>query len=363
MNLINRLCLSGLVLLNGSVAIAEDDRSGFYLNLGVGIEDFDSDRRLDDDTTYLLGGEYRFGEHWATELRYYYTDVAADLGSDVDVDQYGLDGLYYFPIADSALEPYLAAGIGYAVFDNGSDDMDEAQLNAGGGVRFYMSERFSLRADVRGIYGEDDDSLDTLASVGISYFFGQGGQKQQPEKDSDGDGVVDSLDQCPNTPQGVEVDEVGCPLDSDGDGVPDYMDDCPNTPAGTEVDEQGCPLLVSKTVNHTLDVKFEHNSAKLTPDSQAEIGRLAAFLTKYGTAEAVIEGHTDSSGSDAYNLKISQQRADAVKQSLVDDHNIDTARLTAVGKGEADPIASNDTDAGRDQNRRVVVVIEAQTAQ
>src|ERR1700690_2755146 len=66
--------------------------------------------------------------------------------------------------------------------------------------------------------------------------------KEPKPVDSDGDGVVDSLDKCPNTPAGVKVDAQGCPLDSDGDGVPDYLDKCPNTPAGVKVDAQGCPL-------------------------------------------------------------------------------------------------------------------------
>ena len=181
MKTVNRFCLYGMVLMGASVAVAEVDRSGLYLNLGVGLQDFDHKRDLDEDTTYLIGGEYRFGKHWATELRYYYTEVDYNKGGKVDVDQYGADGIYYFPMNDGAFEPYLAAGAGYGVFDDGDSDNDEMQLNAGGGLRIYMSERFSLRADVRAIYGEDDDTVDSLASVGVSFFFGAGGEIKQED--------------------------------------------------------------------------------------------------------------------------------------------------------------------------------------
>lgn len=367
-NVLNRFFLLGLVLLTASASFAETDRSGFYLNLGVGIQDFDHKRSIDEDTTYQVGGEYRFGDHWATELRYYNSSADSSKNAgNVDVDQYGLDGIYYFSISQDALEPYIAVGAGAGVYDYSFDDKDELQLNAGGGIRYYMTERVSLRADIRAIYGEDDDTVDSLASIGISFFFGQGGEKRGPEPvaqlDSDGDGVPDSLDQCPDTPTGVEVDAQGCPLDSDGDGVPDYLDQCPDTPKGTAVDENGCALVLSKTVSHKLDVKFANNSSELTQGSMGEIERLAQFLGKYSNTEAVITGYTDSSGAAEYNQRLSEKRAQSVKNALETKHNIDPARLTAVGKGEADPIASNDTAMGREQNRRVIVVIEAETTQ
>ena len=84
--------------------------------------------------------------------------------------------------------------------------------------------------------------------------------------DTDGNGVVDSQDKCPNTPKGVKVDAKGCPLDSDGDGVYDYLDKCPNTPRGLAVDQNGCPLPIKKTVSIKLLVEFNHDKAVVKPE-------------------------------------------------------------------------------------------------
>lgn len=333
------------------------DRSGFYLNGGVGYQFFDSDRDLDDDWTALIGGEYRYGDNWATEVRYYYTE-----SSNVDVDQIGVDGLYYF-MPQRRFDPYLAAGVGGAKFDGGPLDDKEAQVNFGGGVRFYATDHFSLRADARAIYGSDDDTVDAVTSLMVSWRFGPDSKSKQTEtvvNDEDGDGVADDQDQCPGTPAGVTVDSVGCPVDSDGDGVADYLDQCPDTPKGATVDENGCPTNLTESVSMSAQINFKHNSSQIESSSQDELQKIADFLKQYGSVAADVEGHTDSSGSSAYNQQLSQKRADAVVASLVNDYGIDKERLSAVGAGEADPIASNDTEEGRNMNRRVEVVLQGE---
>jgi OOP family OmpA-OmpF porin len=165
--------------------------------------------------------------------------------------------------------------------------------------------------------------------------------------DSDGDGVPDDLDQCPNTPSGVAVDSQGCPLDSDNDGVPDYLDKCPNTPPGVTVNEEGCPApVVLKGVN------FEFDSAKLTTDAREILNKVADSLRNHPNLDITIAGHTDSRGSAAYNKRLSQLRAEAVMDYLVSS-GIKISRMKAVGYGEERPIASNATEEGRAQNRRV----------
>lgn len=166
--------------------------------------------------------------------------------------------------------------------------------------------------------------------------------------DSDGDGVADYQDKCPNTPSGVAVDATGCPLDTDGDGVADYLDKCPDTPAGTKVDTNGCPaILITLT-----GVNFAFNSSKIDVKSEHILDEAVAALNQAISVDIRIEGHTDSVGSEAYNLKLSQKRADAVKAYLV-AHGIAASRLTTLGMGEAQPVASNNTAEGRYQNRRV----------
>ena len=170
--------------------------------------------------------------------------------------------------------------------------------------------------------------------------------------DSDGDGVADYLDKCPNTPAGAAVDASGCPLDSDGDGIADYLDKCPNTAKGTRVDNSGCPL---KAIIELRGVTFANNSANLKADSTAILDEMAITLKRYPELKVEVAGHTDSSGPSEYNANLSQRRADAVRTYLI-SKGVDAGNLTAKGYGEDKPIASNATREGRAKNRRVELI-------
>jgi len=175
--------------------------------------------------------------------------------------------------------------------------------------------------------------------------------------DSDKDGVCDGLDKCPNTPLGCIVDKDGCPIDSDNDGVCDGLDKCPGTPAGVKVDKDGCPLpeIVEKG-RTTLEVLFDFDKSTIKGNYSKDIDALADVMKKYEDLSVTIEGHTDNlnrSKNPNYNKKLSQRRADAVKKYLVEKSGIDAKRLTAIGFGAEKPIASNETEEGRQKNRRV----------
>ncbi len=137
--------------------------------------------------------------------------------------------------------------------------------------------------------------------------------------------------------------------DTDADGVCDEADKCPGTPAGTKVDSVGCPL------EQTLKVLFDFDSAELRPESITELERVVKFMNDVPFAKAMVEGHTDSVGSDAYNLALSDRRAKSVFDYL-SSRGVDPARLSSVGKGESDPIADNATAEGRQVNRRVMLI-------
>ena len=170
------------------------------------------------------------------------------------------------------------------------------------------------------------------------------------ELDSDGDGVGDSRDQCPNTPAGAKVDERGCELDGDGDGIVDSQDKCPDTPKGERVDNTGCPFKKELLLQ---GVKFDTNSADLLPESIPVLNNAIATLKRYPEVNVEVAGHTDSRGSDAFNLNLSARRAESVLKFL-QDGGVSNA-MTSRGYGERQPLASNDTDDGRQQNRRVVL--------
>ncbi len=143
-------------------------------------------------------------------------------------------------------------------------------------------------------------------------------------------------------------------LDSDGDGVTDSLDQCPNTPMGIKVDRVGCPVPIPEKVSITLLVEFDFDKAVVKPQYHNDIEKVANFLKAYPKTTGELEGHTDSIGAEDYNMKLSKKRAESVKKYLVEKFAIDAARLSTVGYGESKPVASNDTDTGRQRNRRVV---------
>jgi OOP family OmpA-OmpF porin len=174
--------------------------------------------------------------------------------------------------------------------------------------------------------------------------------------DSDGDGVPDYLDKCPGTPRSVKVDATGCPVDSDGDGVADYLDRCPGTPRGVPVDKTGCPPAGIEIVGDEWMVRgkvlFDLNRATIKPEAGELLGRVAAFLQENPQYVVEIQGNTDSTGPMAWNMRLSEMRAEAVREFLV-DHGVASARLTTKGFGPNEPIVPNDTVENRAKNRRV----------
>lgn len=185
--------------------------------------------------------------------------------------------------------------------------------------------------------------------------------------DGDLDGVPDSIDKCPTTPEGVIVDKDGCTADSDNDGVPDYLDKCAGTPSGVMVDKDGCPTVKEEVkapekVTMTLHIEFDTAKSVIKKKYHKEIKKVADFMKEHPDAKAVIEGHTDNVDkfhNPENNIKLSQARAESVRQYLIDNFGIDASRITAVGYGPNKPIANNDTAAGRKKNRRVEAVIES----
>ena len=188
-----------------------------------------------------------------------------------------------------------------------------------------------------------------------------------PIEDADKDTIEDWTDMCPNTPAGMKVNALGCEIDTDGDGVMDSVDKCPTVYAQTA---DGCPPVAvaapepapapapapaaapaGKPIMTFEDVNFDFDKATLRPTAAAKIDKAVAYV-KETEGEFELKGYADSIGSEAYNLKLSQRRADAVRNAMI-KQGAPADRITAKGYGEASPAASNSTKAGRAQNRRV----------
>ncbi|MCF7981315.1 MAG: OmpA family protein [Pseudomonadales bacterium] len=329
------------------------------------------DNDISDTSGGVLGLGYKFSEHWGIEASYIdLGETELDLigGGDVDFDisGYRADLLYHFTESAGGVVPYLVFGAGEFDIDPdmaGIDSDDQSFVNVGGGFKKYFTDNLALRGDLRAVRNTSESNTDLALMVGLDYFFGKRGKKVASVAaplDSDGDGVYDDQDRCPNTPFGVSVDSQGCPLDSDGDGVYDDKDQCPNTPTGARVDENGCQYVIKETVSVELEVLFDLNRAVVKPAFYEEIKNVGEFMKLFPSTSATIEGHTDSTGDDAYNQGLSERRANAVRNVLINQHGIDGDRVKAVGYGESQPRASNDTKEGRQQNRRVMAIIKTE---
>jgi outer membrane protein OmpA-like peptidoglycan-associated protein/opacity protein-like surface antigen len=262
-------------------------------------------------------------------------------------------------LKNKRLTPYVLAGVGLGVMESSLyDDPVGALGQIGGGAHYGLTDNIFLRGEVRALFNTDPSMANLVVQVGPTFHFG--GAKPLPPpppppvwKDSDGDGVPDPLDKCPGTPKGCIVDSDGCPLDSDADGVCDGLDECPDTPPGTAVDEKGCPVQPEKvTLSWAEGLTFALGSAQLTPQAEGVLDGLVALANKHPGAVIEIGGYTDSTGSAVFNQQLSEKRALSVRNYMV-LKGITPDRLKAIGYGETNFVATNDTPEGRQQNRRV----------
>ena len=341
-----------------------------------------------------------------------YVDIDEKGETVTGLTQLSLEGLYDIQVA-STFSPYLFGGVGYENVSHSRDGFDsQFFLDGGVGVRYPLNDYLNVMSELKGLYmltGNDQDSE-------LAFYIGIGanlGGIDTTPLDSDGDGVYDSSDRCANTPYGTSVDSTGCPVqvaqtayisDQDGDSIEDSQDRCPNTPQGTPVDIHGCPVAckttsviadekprvydsdgdgiedrldkcphtprgvrvnsngckIQKRVYHkikTLHIRFEPNSATIPFTAKPKIADLADYIKSHSTSHINVVGYTDTSGNPQKNQLLSLQRARSVKRLLV-RYGVPSYKITAIGKGELNPIAPNDTPYGRAQNRRIEVTVK-----
>lgn len=415
------------------VTTAQAQWNDWYVAPSIVYFDDDGDRNLDDS---LAGIQINVGRNLTdiitVEGLLGYSDISGWKGTTISIpDQKHLDisaNMLAFYDRESTFAPYVIVGIGYlgvSISDGGGDD-NRPSATAGLGFKWKMgSSNLSLRAETRARFAWDDCSggcnnlTDFITTLGVQYDFGgtterslgipsqtnvdtdgdgvldmwdecpdtppgtevtsRGCELKNIDRDSDGDRVFDSADQCPNTPRGVPVDPVGCSLDSDLDGVTTDRDRCPATPPGAIVDSYGCSRdgdrdgVLNPTdrcpetrPGATVDingceftdvinlpgVNFGANSDLLLPGVERILEGAAATLNKHPDLQVVVAGHTDSDGSAEANIGLSERRAKTVRDYLI-RYGVDSARLSIQGFGESQPVAENETMRGRAKNRRV----------
>ncbi|MEL7450745.1 MAG: OmpA family protein [Pseudomonadota bacterium] len=201
-------------------------------------------------------------------------------------------------------------------------------------------------ADGDGVADRDDVCAHTAAGATVD--------NRGCEFDDDGDGVVDRLDTCPATRRGALVNTRGCEPDSDSDGIADRLDRCPGSAPTSRIDSVGCQF---KDVVPLRGLRFDTGSADVASDSRPIVRDAAQLINRYPELCFVVEGYTDNVGSASNNLRLSRERATSVESLLV-AFDADSSRLSSTGFGENNPVASNRTAAGREQNRRVSLRVQ-----
>ena len=411
--LICAVAVTVVALAGASTAFADAEAGQGYFSVMGSYMDDDKNRNIEDG---INGGQFSFGRAVNDSVNVEFI-VQAALAENQNQDQLGMGiDLQRVFRRSERFSPYLHAGVGYLQIKPAGavPKQDGAMFSTGAG---FMLDMFDSNVALRGEWRHRMDNVDNeenlsdnLFSLGLHIPFGAGTPKwvdsdgdgvenrsdncpNTPagapvdafgcELDSDGDGVKDSVDQCPDTPRGVAVDATGCPNDSDGDGVTDDKDQCPGTPAGEPVDANGCELdddgdgVVNRLdecpgtpAGTQVDIKgceikaeirlegvnFETNSDRLLPGAESILDDAAATLMKNPTIKVEVAGHTDSDGAAAYNESLSARRAQTVHDYLA-NAGIAVDRMSVRGYGESQPIADNSTAVGKAQNRRVVLRI------
>lgn len=300
------------------------------------------------------------------ELGYMRSDSLKYEGTNgnTNVNRLFLNAVKKFALTEK-LAAYGLAGIGY---QNVSQELakheDSPFFNYGIGLRYDIPYYgIALKGDVRHLISTENTQNDIMYTLGLAMPLGSKSNDiiaatiptvaEEPivvDGDDDNDGVLNSKDLCPNSLAGVIVDENGCELDDDNDGVVNRLDKCPNTSPGVKVNVDGCV----ETIN--LNINFDTNSANIKNIYDEKLNSFAVMMKENPALTAVIEAHTDSKGSESYNQNLSVKRAQSTVDALK-ALNIDTKRLKAIGYGESQPIATNETKEGRAENRRVTALL------
>ena len=296
------VCLMVCLMFIARTAAAEIRPGAITLSPSIGGYVFEGNQDFDNGPAYGLGLGYHFDKHWAAEAVFNYVDTELDTdGRNVDTYLYHIDGLYHF-MPSERLVPYIAAGLGGIIFnpEKASSDQDFA-VNYGAGLKYFLSENVALRGDVRHVISFDETQSNLLYTVGFTFLFGGKKAKEAPVE----------------TPKVVE--------------------------APKEVEEKVVILASEPKVEEKViilafeDAHFDFDKATLTEEAQVILKRNIQILKANPKVKVRIAGYTSASGSESYNQRLSERRANAVKEYLTKERVIAPDRLSTIGYGETRP--------------------------
>jgi OOP family OmpA-OmpF porin len=236
-----------------------------------------------------------------------------------------------------------SGSIAVIIFSDG-EDMDNKPILAARGMKALYGERVCIYTVLTGSSPVGKKILEDVAQEGGCGFFVTGDSIASSE------GMADFVEKV----FFMRKTAAAAPAPAPVIAPPVIADEVKEF----KVERQAGPAVEAAPERITLNVQFDTNKAVVKTKYYSEIKKVADFMTKYPAATAVIEGHTDSIGKVAANVKLSQRRADAIKKILVQKYKIEESRLKAVGYGPKNPIADNKTTAGKQKNRRVEAVFE-----
>ncbi len=262
---------------------------------------------------------------------------------------------------DTKFKPYMLVGAGRSKIEvenaagNEVTSSKDTIGNLGLGAMYRINDALSLRGEARAIHNFDNNWWEGMALAGLEVVLGGHLAPTVAVPPV----MEPTLVPVVTTTPVVVINPVR-DMDSDGDGVIDRLDQCPGTPMNLVVDTRGCPVdvVVDDELKMELRVFFDNDKSAIKSQYQSEIGKVAEKMREYPNSSARIEGHASKTGPSArYNQRLSEARAVAVKSMLTNQFGVAPSRLSTAGYGYDQPIATNDTEEGRAMNRRVYAII------
>jgi OOP family OmpA-OmpF porin len=281
-----------------------------------------------------------------------------------------INGVYEYENKTN-FSPYVLAGIGYEKVVGETKGIIESHafIQGGAGVRMDIQDGYKARLEGKflQILGGEDEENEAIITAGLSIPLGYSRpivRKPKPvvrrERPRPRPVVINPIQVVKpiiihEPPKVLHSNNNECPIkisasDFDRDGIEDHLDQCPNTPCNFSVDGYGCPIKA------TLKIHFATNSSRIREYSMIKVSEFANFLLKNRGSRVTIIGHTDSVGSAVSNKRLSYKRAKSVVNALI-AKGLSPARVHAEGRGESEPIASNDMEEGKARNRRIEAVL------